>query len=146
MKTAVFRCGCITGPAHAGHGFLSYLMRCTVSGTTDTIHGYGGKQVRDNIHSEDLVAAMWKVVQNPGVGTVYNLGGGRESSCSVLEAIDLCQEIAGRPLRYRCSNRHRAGDHAWRISSVRRFLGDYPAWSRRHGLRDALQQIHDARL
>jgi len=147
MKTAVFRCGCVTGPAHAGvelHGFLSHLMRCTVAGAPYTIHGYGGKQVRDNIHSEDLVAAIWEVVQNPGIGKVYNMGGGRESSCSVLEAIDLCQEIAGRPLRYACSDRHRAGDHAWWVTSVRRFVGEYPAWSRRHGLRETLEQIHDA--
>jgi CDP-paratose 2-epimerase len=147
MKTTVFRCGCVTGPAHAGvelHGFLSHLMKCTVSGAAYTIYGHGGKQVRDNLHSQDLVAAMWEVVENPGVARVYNMGGGRESSCSVLEAIDWCQEIAGRVLHSTRSERPRSGDHAWWISSVRRFVRDYPSWSRRHTLRETLEQIHDA--
>jgi len=147
MKTAVFRCGCVTGPAHAGvelHGFLSYLMKCTIAGTPYTIHGYGGKQVRDNLHSADLVAAMWEFVQHPGAAKVYNIGGGRDASCSILEAIDHCQDIAGRRLRYAYSDRRRPGDHAWWISSVRRFNRDYPAWSRRHSLHDTLEQIHDS--
>ena len=149
MKTVVFRGGCITGPAHAGvelHGFLSYLMKCTVAGIAYTIRGYGGKQVRDNLHSEDLVAAMWEFVQHPGAGQVYNIGGGRSASCSILEAIDLCQEIAGRRLHCTYSDEHRSGDHMWWISSVKRFTNDYPAWTRRHGLRETLEQIHDACL
>jgi CDP-paratose 2-epimerase len=147
MKTAVFRCGCVTGPAHAGvelHGFLSYLMKCTVAGTVYTIHGYDGKQVRDNIHSADLVGAMWEFVQNPGVGKVYNIGGGREASCSILEAIEHCEEISGRRLHCCYTDRHRPGDHAWWISSARRFTDEYPAWSRHHSLRETLEQIHDA--
>lgn len=147
MKTGVFRGGCMTGPAHAGvelHGFLSFLMKCTVAGDRYTVHGYQGKQVRDNIHSEDVVRAFWEFVQNPIAGSVYNMGGGRGANCSVLEAIDLCQEISGRQLNWTYSEQHRAGDHMWWVSSTRRFRDDYPAWSCRYGLRETLEQIHDA--
>jgi CDP-paratose 2-epimerase len=147
MKTVVFRCGCVTGPAHVGvekHGFLSHLMRCPAAGVAYTIHGYGGKQVRDNIHAEDLVAAIWAFVDRPLADKVYNLGGGRGSSCSVLEAIDLCEQIAGRLLSFTCEAAHRPGDHRWWISSTRSFESDYPAWRRRHDLRATLEEIHDA--
>jgi CDP-paratose 2-epimerase len=98
MKTACFRGGCLTGPAHAGtelHGFLSYLMRCTVSGKPYRVFGYRGKQVRDNIHSHDLVEAFWQFFLNPRSGEVYNMGGSRHSNCSMLEAIELCEAISG---------------------------------------------------
>ena len=112
MHTAVFRAGCVTGPWHVGvelHGFLSYLMRCTATGVPYTIRGYKGKQVRDNIHSEDVARAMWAFVNNPGSGRVYNIGGGRSSSCSVIEAIDLCQAIAGRELQCAYTEEYRRG-------------------------------------
>ena len=103
LKTGVFRGGCLTGPAHSGtklHGFLSYLMRCCITGKKYFIYGYKGKQVRDNIHSFDLVNSLWHYFEKPRVGEVYNMGGGRYSNCSMMEAIDLCQEIAGREMNY----------------------------------------------
>ena len=102
MPTVCFRGGCLTGPNHAGaqlHGFLAYLMRCTVTGEPYTVFGYGGKQVRDNIHSADVVRAFQRSTRAPRAGAVYNLGGGRESNCSMLEAIELCEGIAGRRAR-----------------------------------------------
>ena len=146
MKTGVFRGGCVTGPLQAGvelHGFLSFLMKCTVSGDRYTVYGYKGKQVRDNIHSEDVARAFWEFVQNPRIGNVYNMGGGRHSNCSVLEAIDLCQEISGRELNWTYSDQNRSGDHMWWVSSTQRFTDDYPAWTYRYGLRETLEQIYD---
>jgi len=147
MRTACFRGGCLTGPAHAGtelHGFLAYLMKCTVTGRPYRVLGYGGKQVRDNIHSHDLVAAFWEFTQNPRSGAVYNMGGGRHSNCSLLEAIRLCEELAGRPLQRTYEEQNRIGDHIWYVSDVRRFQADYPNWSYRYGLREILQEIHTA--
>ncbi|NDJ33573.1 MAG: NAD-dependent epimerase/dehydratase family protein, partial [Chloroflexi bacterium] len=131
MPTVCFRAGCLTGPNHAGaqlHGFLAYLMKCTATGTPYTIFGYKGKQVRDNLHSSDLVNAFWHVYQNPRVAEVYNIGGGRFSNCSMLEAIDLCQEIAGRELDWTYSEQNRRGDHIWWISSLQKFQEHYPNW------------------
>src|SRR5690242_16300956 len=119
MPTVCFRGGCLTGPNHAGaqlHGFLSYLMRCTVTGDAYTIFGYEGKQVRDNIHSADLVAAFEAFHRAPRPAAVYNIGGGRQSNCSMLEAIDMCEQIAGKELRFTLSDRNRIGDHRWWIS------------------------------
>src|SRR5205085_10478931 len=131
MPTVCFRGGCLTGPNHAGaqlHGFLSYLMRCTMTGDPYTVFGYGGKQVRDNIHSADLVAAFEAFHRSPGVAAVYNIGGGRQSNCSMLEAIKLCEEIAGRELDWQLSDQHRIGDHRWWISDLEPFRRDYPEW------------------
>lgn len=147
MFTACFRGGCLTGPAHAGtelHGFLAYLMKCTVSGRPYRVFGYKGKQVRDNIHSHDLVEAFWRFFQAPRAGRVYNIGGGRHSNCSMREAIDLCQEISGRELIYTYEEDNRIGDHIWWISDVRHFQADYPGWQHRYGLRDILEEIHAA--
>ncbi len=149
MPTVCFRGGCLTGPSHAGaklHGFLSYLMRCTVTGESYTVFGYGGKQVRDNIHSADVVRAMELFHSNPSPGAVYNLGGGRESNVSMLEAIALCQEIAGRELDYSVSDDNRAGDHRWYISDLSDFRADYPDFRITYGIRDVLQEIHDVNL
>ena len=147
LPTVSFRGGCLTGPNHAGamlHGFLSYLMRSTVRGERYTVFGYGAKQVRDNIHSADLVDAFAAFHRSPRAGgAVYNIGGGRSCNCSMLEAIELCQQIAGRELDWTLSAEHRLGDHRWWISDLRPFVGDYPGWSLTRGLEDILREIHD---
>lgn len=147
MNAAVFRGGCLTGPHHSGaqlHGFLSYLMKCTVTGRPYTIFGYKGKQVRDNIHSYDLVNMFWHFYQDPKTGEVYNAGGGRFSNCSMLEAIDLCEAISGKKLNYSYSDTNRVGDHIWYISDVSKFQRHYPQWEFRYNLSDTLKQIHQA--
>lgn len=146
MPTVCFRGGCLTGPSHAGtqlHGFLSYLMRCTMTGERYTVFGYGGKQVRDNIHATDLVAAFDAFHQNPRPAAVYNIGGGRESNCSMLEAIDLCEQIAGRQLDWDLGEDNRIGDHRWWISDLEPFKRDYPEWDVAHDVSDILAEIHD---
>ena len=147
MRTVCFRGGCLTGPAHAGtelHGFLAYLMKCAVSGAAYRVFGYKGKQVRDNIHSHDLVAAFWQFFQAPRSGEVYNLGGSRHSNCSMLEAISLCEDISGRKLNWSYVADNRNGDHIWYISDVRRFQSHYPDWQYKYGLREILEEIHAA--
>ena len=147
MKTACFRGGCLTGPAHAGtelHGFLAYLMKCTALGTPYRVFGYKGKQVRDNIHSHDLIEAFWQFFQAPRSGEVYNIGGGHHSNCSMLEAIALCEEIAARKLDWSYVEDNRIGDHIWWISDVRKFQEHYPHWKYRYSVRDILTEIHQA--
>jgi CDP-paratose 2-epimerase len=149
MPTVCFRGGCLTGPNHAGtqlHGFLSYLMRCTITGEPYTVFGHGGKQVRDNIHSADLVAAFAAFQREPRRAAVYNLGGGRESNCSMLEAIALCEAIAGRELNWTLSDQARVGDHRWWISDLADFRRDYPAWHLEYGIEAILREIHDANV
>ena len=146
MPTGCFRGGCLTGPNHAGarlHGFLSYLMRCTVTGEPYTVYGYGGKQVRDNIHSADLVAAFAAFHAAPRAGAVYNIGGGRGSNCSMLEAIELCEQIAGRSLDWRLDEAARRGDHRWWISDLEPFRVDYPGWELRYGIEETLREIYE---
>lgn len=147
MPTVCFRGGCLTGPAHAGtelHGFLSYLMKCTVTGKPYRVFGYKGKQVRDNIHSRDLVEAFWRFYQAPRSGEVYNIGGSRPSNCSMLEAIQLCESISGRKLDWKYEEDHRIGDHIWWISDVRKFRGHYPRWLHHYDLPRILEEIHRA--
>ena len=147
MATAVFRGGCLTGPAHAGaelHGFLAYLVKCAMTGRPYTIYGYKGKQVRDNIHSYDLVNAFWHFYRAPRVAAVYNIGGSRHSNCSVLEAIALIREMTGRELRFSLSDDARSGDHIWWISDVRKFHNDYPEWSYRYDLPAIIGEIIEA--
>ena len=147
MPTVCFRGGCLTGPAHAGtelHGFLSYLMICTVTGRPYRVFGYKGKQVRDNIHSFDLVEAFAEFIRAPRAGEVYNIGGSRHSNCSMLEAIDLGEEISGRKLTWNYEETNRVGDHIWWISDVRKFQQHYPNWKFRYGLREIMQEIHSA--
>lgn len=149
MHTACFRGGCLTGPGHSGtqlHGFLSYLMKCTVTGAPYTVFGYKGKQVRDNIHSNDLVRAFDAFFQAPRCGAVYNIGGGRHSNCSMLEAIDMCEQIAGRKLNYQYAEANRSGDHIWWISDNGRFEADYPDWQLQHDVSEILREIHDANV
>jgi CDP-paratose 2-epimerase len=147
MKTVCFRGGCLTGPAHAGtelHGFLAYLMKCTATGAPYRVFGYKGKQVRDNIHSYDLVSAFWEFFKAPRSAAVYNIGGGRHSCCSMLQAIDACQRISGRELQWSYVEDNRIGDHIWWISDVGRFQADYPSWQYRYDLEAILKEIHNA--
>jgi CDP-paratose 2-epimerase len=147
MRTACFRGGCLTGPAHSGtelHGFLAYLMKCTVSGRPYRVFGYKGKQVRDNIHSHDLVNAFWEFFRHPRCGEVYNLGGSRHSNCSMLEAIELCEEISRRKLDWAYVEDNRVGDHIWWISDVRKFQQHYPSWKYKYSVREILEEIFDA--
>ncbi|MCA1815263.1 MAG: NAD-dependent epimerase/dehydratase family protein [Acidobacteria bacterium] len=145
MRTATFRGGCLTGPAHSGaelHGFLAYLVKCVVTGRAYTIYGYKGKQVRDNIHSYDLVNAFWHFFESPKEGgAVYNMGGSRHSNCSMLEAIAMAEGLCGRELNYTLSDEARSGDHIWWISDVRRFRRDYPAWEYRYDMRKIMEEI-----
>jgi CDP-paratose 2-epimerase len=149
MPTVCFRGGCLTGPAHAGaklHGFLSYLMKCTVTGEPYTVFGYGGKQVRDNIHAADVVKAFDAFHRNPTTAAVYNLGGGRRSNVSMLEAIAICQRIAGRQLDYTMSDEARVGDHRWYISDFSSFERDYPQFKLEYGIEQVLHEIHDVNV
>ncbi len=146
MRTGVFRGGCLTGPAHSGaelHGFLAYLVRCAVTSRPYTIFGYKGKQVRDNIHSNDLVQCFWHFFRDPKPGAVYNMGGSRYSNCSMLEAIALIADISGHEVQYSLSDGARSGDHIWWISDVRRFQRDFPAWSYTYDLRATLGEMID---
>jgi len=146
IPTVCFRGGCLTGPHHAGaqlHGFLAYLMRCTVTGEPYTVFGYGGKQVRDNIHSGDVVRAFEAFHRSPRVAAVYNLGGGRESNCSMLEAISLCEQIAGRSLSWEYSEQARVGDHRWWISDLSQFQADYPDWGLTYDIEGILKESYE---
>ena len=147
MKTVCFRGGCLTGPRHSGtqlHGFLAYLMKCTITNTPYNVFGYKGKQVRDNIHSEDLVSMFWAYYNNPQPGEVYNVGGSRHSNCSMLEAIALCEELTGNRLNWKYSAENRSGDHIWWISDVRKFNRDYPDWEYKYNLNGILKEIHNS--
>ena len=146
LPAVVFRGGCITGPNHTGarlHGFLSYLMRCTMTGDPYTVYGYAAKQVRDNIHSADLVSAFAAFHGNPRPGAVYNIGGGRESNCSMLEAIELCEQIAGKPLAWELGEEARIGDHKWWISDLSEFRRDYPDWELAYDVDSILREINE---
>jgi len=147
MRTGVFRGGCLTGPGHSAaelHGFLGYLVLCAVTRRPYKIFGYKGKQVRDNIHSSDLVQCFWHFYQSPKSGVVYNIGGSRFSNCSILEAIDLIAELSGLELKYTVTDAPRSGDHIWWISDVRRFKRDFPCWNFTHTLRSTLTEMLDA--
>jgi CDP-paratose 2-epimerase len=146
IKTACFRGGCLTGPGHSGaelHGFLSYLVKCAVTGRPYTVFGYKGKQVRDNIHSFDLVSAFWHFFETPRSGEVYNMGGGPHSNCSMIEAIAIVERLTGRPLQWTYSDTNRAGDHIWWVSDIRRFSTHYPGWALTYSLERTIGEIHD---
>jgi CDP-paratose 2-epimerase len=149
MKTACFRCGCLTGPNHSGselHGFLAYLMKCGATAAPYSVFGYKGKQVRDNIHSADLIAAFHQFYKCPRAGEVYNMGGGRQSSCSMIEAIRLCEEITARPFWSKYVEESRRGDHIWWISDTSRFSRHYPEWRQRYGVPEILKEIYEANI
>src|SRR5438477_8284586 len=144
MRVGVFRGGCLTGPAHSGvelHGFLSYLVKVALSGGKYSIFGYKGKQVRDNIHSHDVVRAIEEFALNPRPGEVYNLGGGRANSVSMLEAIERIEQMTGRRLDWRYVDEARKGDHICYISNTRKFLSHYPNWKITHGLDVIFEEI-----
>ena len=146
LKTACFRAGCLTGPNHSGaqlHGFLAYLMKCNVTGTRYTVFGYKGKQVRDNLHSADLVRAFDRFFQSPRSGVVYNIGGSRFSNCSMLEAISMCQQISGREMNWQYGDENRKGDHIWWISDIRKFQSHYPGYKLQFDSLAILREIHD---
>ena len=145
MKTACFRGGCLTGSGHSPtqlHGFLAYLVKCAVTDTPYTVFGYKGKQVRDNIHSRDLVEAFWCVFQRPVSGEVFNIGGSRHSNCSMMEAITIAESLTGRPMRHSYTETNRVGDHKWWVSDVRKFQQLYPEWSYKYDIRAIMEDIH----
>lgn len=147
MNVGVFRGGCLTGPNHAGaelHGFLSYLVKCMINDNPYTIFGYKGKQVRDNIHSLDLVNMFWHFHKNPKKGEVYNAGGGRENSTSILEAIDTINRLTNKNWsKFTLSEQNRIGDHIWYISDLTKFKSHYPDWKIEISLEDTIKQIID---
>ncbi len=147
MKTGVFRGGCLTGPNHSGtqlHGFLAYLMKCTVTGTPYKVFGYRGKQVRDNIHSYDLIQAFEHFFKAPRCGEVYNIGGSRFSHCSMHEAIEICERIADRPLARTYVEDNRIGDHIWYVSDVSKFQSHFPDWKLTKNIEAILTEIFEA--
>jgi CDP-paratose 2-epimerase len=149
LATGTFRGGCLTGPAHSGaqlHGFLAYLMHCAVRSEPYTIFGYRGKQVRDNIHSHDLVTAFHEFSLAPRPGEVYNLGGSRHSNCSMREAIAACERITGKPMTTTYADDNRIGDHVWYISDVSKFRAHYPTWSYAYDLDAILAELYAGEL
>jgi CDP-paratose 2-epimerase len=146
LKTVCFRGGCLTGPGHSSvplHGFLSYITKCAFDGRKYTINGYKGKQVRDNIHSSDLVTAFWSYYENPRGGQVYNIGGGRGNDISILEAIDVLQELTQKQFNYDYSTSSRIGDHIWYISDLGKFQSHYPSWQQKYSLIDTITEIYE---
>jgi CDP-paratose 2-epimerase len=147
MPTCCLRGGCLTGPNHAGvelHGFLSYLVRCNLEGKGYKIFGYKGKQVRDNIHSLDVVRFIERFVENPRVGEVYNIGGGKQNSCSILEAFKLAERYTGKPMKYTYVSENRIGDHICYYSDLSKLREDYPCWDITVTLDETIQQIVDS--
>jgi CDP-paratose 2-epimerase len=144
MRVGVFRGGCLTGPSHSGvelHGFLSFLVKTAVTGSSYSVFGYKGKQVRDNIHSHDAVRAIEEFAKDPKPGEVYNLGGGRENSISMLEAIAKIEDLTGRKLNWRYVEQARKGDHICYISNLRKFKSHYPSWRITRGLDGMLEEM-----
>ena len=145
IKTGIFRCGCITGPNHQGaelHGFLSYLVKCIIQNKNYNVYGYKGKQVRDNIHSKDLTNMFWQFYLNPGYGEVYNAGGGRNNSISILEAIDTINDLANLKWnKFQVKKEARSGDHIWYVTDFKKFKKKYPSWNLEHSNEFIIEQI-----
>ena len=147
MPTCCLRGGCLTGPNHSGvelHGFLSYLIKCNLEGKEYRVFGYKGKQVRDNIHSEDVARFMYAFFQAPRVAEVYNLGGGKENSCSILEAFRLAEKFSGKPMRFAYVEENRIGDHICYYSDLRKMKAHYPGWSLTKSLEQTVGEIVDS--
>lgn len=144
MPTCCLRGGCLTGPNHAGvelHGFLSYLIKCNISGREYAVNGYKGKQVRDNIHSEDVASFMYEFWKSPRVAEVYNLGGGKHNSCSILEAFALVEDITGRKMHWHYVDQNRNGDHICYYSDLRKMQSHYPQWKLKKSLPTIFEEI-----
>ena len=144
LKTVCFRAGCITGPNHSGaklHGFLSYLVKSALKDHSYFIYGYKGKQVRDNIHSYDLVKCFWNYFKKPRIGEVYNIGGGRKSNCSVIEALDYVESIINTKVKRIYYKTNRVGDHIWYISDLRKFKKHYPDWKQKYGIKEIIKEL-----
>jgi len=144
MPTACLRGGCLTGPAHSGvelHGFLSYLVKCNVEQREYTVFGYKAKQVRDNIHSHDVVRFVDAFIASPRVAAVYNIGGGKQNSNSMLEAFAMAEEISGKPMKWQYSDTARAGDHICYYSNLSKMRADYPSWDITVDVRETMEQI-----
>jgi CDP-paratose 2-epimerase len=149
MPTACFRGGTLTGPQHSAaqlHGFLGYVMRCAMTRTPYTVFGYGGKQVRDAIHSKDLIKAFDHFWRQPRTAGVYNIGGGRSSNCSVLEAISLAEQITGKAMQWSYTDVNRTGDHIWWIGDNGRFERQYPGWELEHNVEGILMEMYEANV
>ena len=144
LKTACFRAGCITGPNHSGaklHGFLSYLVKVSLKQKKYTLIGYKGKQVRDNIHSSDLVNCFWEFYKKPRSGEVYNTGGGRYSNCSIIEALDYIQNQTSIKIKRIYKKENRIGDHIWYISNMQRFKKHFPNWKQKYNTKKILDEL-----
>lgn len=144
IKTVCFRGGCLTGANHQGvalHGFLNYLVKCAMTGEKYTIYGYKGKQVRDNLHASDVASAFYEFYLNPKVAAVYNLGGGRENSCSILEAIELIEKLSGKKVNTEYNDAARYGDHQWYITDMSKFKTAYPEWEMKYSLEEIIKEI-----
>ena len=149
LKTACFRAGCITGPNHSGaklHGFLSYLVKSSLSKKKYSIIGYKGKQVRDNLHSFDLVNCFWEFYKKPKKGEVYNIGGGRYSNCSVIEALNLVEKLTNIKIQKQIIKTHRVGDHIWYISNLSKFKKHYPKWKQKYNTKKILEELIEYQL
>lgn len=146
LSTTVLRGGCLTGPSHSGtklHGFLSYLMRCAITKKAYTVIGYKGKQVRDNIHSYDLLNAIHHVFLKPQIGAVFNIGGGMHSNCSILEATSIASEITGNPMQLLYDQIERSGDHIWWITDLSKFKSIYPEWTLTYDVKSIMSEIYE---
>ena len=146
LKTVCFRGGCLTGPNHSGtklHGFLSYLVKISLSKKKYSLIGYKGKQVRDNLHSYDLVNAFWEFFKNPTKGEVYNMGGGRHSNCSIIEALDLVENISNIKIKREVIKKPRVGDHIWYISDLSKFKKHYPNWKQKYNTQKIIEELVD---
>jgi CDP-paratose 2-epimerase len=149
MPSCCLRGGCLTGPNHSGvelHGFLSYLIRCNVYETEYTVYGYKGKQVRDNIHAFDVASFIWEFLQAPGIAEVYNIGGGRDNSISILEAFQLIESISGKQMNYAYSDQSRIGDHICYISDLSKIQAHFPKWEITKDLRITFREIYESWL
>ena len=147
LKTVCFRAGCITGPNHSGaklHGFLSYLVKSALKRKTYSIFGYKGKQVRDNIHSYDLIKCFWHYFKNPKKGEVYNIGGGRKSNCSVIEALNYVESVANIKIKRIYQDANRVGDHIWYISDTKKFKEHYPSWKQKYDTKKIIEELIDS--
>ena len=144
LKTVSFRGGCITGPNHSGaklHGFLSYLVKSSLTKKSYTLIGYKGKQVRDNLHSFDLVNCFWEFYKKPKNGEVYNMGGGRYSNCSVLEALDIVEKLKNINIKKKIIKKNRVGDHIWYVSNTKKFKKDYPNWKQKYNTKKIIEEL-----